>query len=198
VTDLPLCIDSPDSKVIRSVLPLLDKAPMINAITLEPERLEGVLPLVSEYRAKVVGLCQSEDAMATTVEAKVEMAGRLVEVVKAEGIPREDLYIDTLVYPLATDASSATASLEAIRKVMKSYPGVHTICGLTNISHGLPNRKLINRIFLAAAVSSGMDSAIMDPTDKALYSSLKTILTIMGKDDFCLEYLSAYRDGRLE
>ncbi|MFO7600048.1 MAG: methyltetrahydrofolate cobalamin methyltransferase, partial [Candidatus Desulfacyla sp.] len=145
-----------------------------------------------------IGLCQSEDAIADSVEAKMEMADKLVDVVTAEGISKEDLYIDALVYPLATNSLSAAATLEAIGNIMKTFHGVHTTCGLTNVSYGLPNRKLLNRTFLIAALSVGMDSAIMDPTDKGLYSSLKTMLTIMGKDDFCLEYLTAYRNGRLE
>lgn len=196
-SELPLCIDSPSPQAIGAVLPFVDKAPLINAVTLEPERLEGILPLVVEYKAKVVGLCQSDQSMADTVEAKLEMAGQLVEAAEAAGIGRDDLYIDTLVYPLSSDAASALASLEAIRQIMKAYAGVHTTCGLTNVSHGLPLRKLVNRTFLVAAVAHGADSAIMDPTDDALYAALKTILAVMGQDDFCLEYISAFREGRL-
>jgi 5-methyltetrahydrofolate--homocysteine methyltransferase len=81
---------------------------------------------------------------------------------------------------------------------MKQFPGVHTTCGLTNISYGLPNRRLVNRTFLVAAIARGLDSAIVDPTDKKLYESLKAALMIAGKDKFCMEYLKAFRDGGLE
>ncbi|RLB27611.1 MAG: methyltetrahydrofolate cobalamin methyltransferase [Deltaproteobacteria bacterium] len=197
VTDLPLCIDSPNPETIKAVLPFVKKRPIINSITLEPERLKGVLPLVVEYKAKVIGLCQSEGVMAKTAEQKVELAKQLVENVTAEGIDIDDLYIDPLVYPLSTDTHSAVATLEAIQSIMKEFPGLHTTCGLTNVSYGLPNRKLVNRTFLVSAVARGLDCAILDPTDKALYGALSAALMIMGEDDFCMAYLSAFREGRL-
>jgi cobalamin-dependent methionine synthase I len=198
VTDLPLCIDSPDPEVIKSVLPMVKSAPMINSITLEPCRLEGILPLVVEYKSKVIALCQTEDCMAETAEDKVELAGQLVEKVTASGVPLDDLYIDPLVYPLATNTESPLATLDAIEQIMKQFPGVHTTCGLTNISYGLPNRRLVNRSFLVAAVVRGLDSAIIDPTDKRLYGSLKATLMVIGKDEFCMAYVKAFKEGRLE
>lgn len=198
VTELPLCIDSPDPAVIEAVLPLVRSKPMINSITLEPGRLNGILPLVVEHSTKVIALCQAEDEIAETTESKLKMAGRLVERVTAAGVPLENLFIDPLVYPLATNPDSAVQSLEAIAQIMARFPGVHTTCGLTNVSHGLPNRKLVNRTFLVAAITKGLDSAILDPTDKQLYGALKAAQAVMGKDDFCMEYITAFREGRLE
>jgi cobalamin-dependent methionine synthase I len=198
VVNLPLCIDSPDPSVIKAMIPLVKKTPMINSITLEPSRLEGIMPLVAEHKTKVIALCQSGDSVADTVEAKVEMAGQLVERVKATGIPLDDLYIDPLVYPLATNDQSALATLDAIEKIMKEFPGVHTTCGLTNVSYGLPNRKLVNRTFLVAAIARGLDSAILDPTDKQLFGALKAALMIAGKDEFCMQYITGFREGKLD
>jgi len=197
-TNLPICIDSPDPKVIKAVLPLVDKKPMINSITLESSRLEGILPLVVEYKAKVIALCQTEGAAADTVDSKVDLAGKLVEKVKSANIPIDDLYIDPLVYPLATNPDSAMITLKAIEKIMKEFVGVHTTCGLTNVSHGLPARKLVNRTFLVAAIIHGLDSAILDPTDKLLYGSYKAAWMIVGKDQYCMEYIKAFREGRFE
>jgi cobalamin-dependent methionine synthase I len=160
--------------------------------------LEGILPLVVEYKSKVIALCQTEDCMAETAEDKVELAGQLVEEVTASGVPLDDLYIDPLVYPLATNTESPLATLDAIEQIMKQFPGIHTTCGLTNISYGLPNRRLVNRSFLVAAVVRGLDSAIIDPTDKRLYGSLKATLMVMGKDEFCMAYVRAFKEGRLE
>lgn len=196
-TDLPLCVDSPDPEVIKAVLPLLDRTPMVNSISMEPVRLEGILPLVAERGAKVIGLCQSEDILAETVDDKVQLAGQLVEEVSKAGIPLNDLYIDPLVYPISSNPVSALAVLEAIERIMKEFPGVHTICGLTNVSYGLPSRKLINRTFLVAAVTKGLDAVIMDPTDKELFGALKAALAVVSKDEYCMEFISAFRDGRL-
>lgn len=198
VTELPLSIDSPDSEVIRAMLPLLKKPPMINSITLEPSRIEGILPLVTEYKTKVIALCQAENEMAETTDDKVRLAGRLVEKLTGAGVSIDDIYIDPLVYPLSTNPQSAGATLEAIREIMKKFPGVHTVCGLTNVSYGLPARKLINRAFLAAAIAMGLDAAIIDPTDKQLYAMLKAVTLVVGKDDFCMDYIGAFREGRVE
>jgi cobalamin-dependent methionine synthase I len=197
-TELPLSIDSPDPEVIKAVMPLLKRMPMINSITLEQSRLEGVLPLVVEHRTKVIALCQAEQMMAETAEQKVELAGQLVERLADAGVPRDDIYIDPLVYPLSTNPQSAAATLDAIGEIMKRFPGVHTVCGLTNVSYGLPARKLVNRAFLAAAIAHGLDSAIIDPTDKLLFAMLKAATLVAGKDDYCMDYICAFREGRVE
>jgi 5-methyltetrahydrofolate--homocysteine methyltransferase len=198
VTDLPLSIDTPDPAVIQAMMPLLKKTPLINSITLEPSRIEGILPLVVEYRTKVIALCQTEHEMAETTEAKVALAGRILEKLTGAGVPLDDIYLDPLVYPLSTDPKSAKATLDAIGRIMKEFPGAHTVCGLTNVSYGLPARKLINRAFLAAAITMGLDAAIIDPTDKLLYAMLKAVTLVAGKDDFCMDYISAFRAGRVE
>lgn len=198
VTELPLSIDSPDPAVIRAMIPLLKKTPLINSITLEPSRIEGLLPLVVENKAKVIALCQGENMMAETVEQKVELAGLLVKKLTSAGVPLDDIYIDPLVYPLSTNPNSASATLDAIGEIMKAFPGVHTVCGLTNVSYGLPARKLINRAFLAAAITKGLDAAIIDPTDKLLFAMLKAATMVAGKDDYCMDYICAFREGRVE
>jgi 5-methyltetrahydrofolate corrinoid/iron sulfur protein methyltransferase len=198
VTDRPLSIDSPDPQTIRSVVPLVDKPPMINSITLDLVHLEEMLPIVIERRAKVIALCQSENKMAESIEEKLEIAAKLVEKVTDAGISIEDLYIDPLVYPISTNQQSAVYALTAIKQIMATHPGVHTTCGLTNVSYGLPERKLVNRTFLVAAITHGLDSAIFDPTDKKLFSSLITALAVIGKDSYCTEYITAFRNSRLD
>ncbi len=198
VTSLPLCLDSADAKVIAAVLPLVKAPPLINSITLEDHSLEFMLPLAVKHKAKVIGLCQAKGSLAQSAQAKVELAGQLVDAVVAAGVPLGDLYIDPLIFPVANDVQSGAAVLRAVTRIMKDHTGVHTICGLTNISFGLPNRRLINRTFLTAAIAAGMDSVILDPTDRPLYSVLKTAVMVVGRDEFCMEYITAYRQGRLE
>ncbi len=196
--DLPLCVDSPDPQVIEAVLPMVKGPAMINSITLEPARLHGILPLVAEYRTKVIGLCQSEEMMAESADDKLRLAGQLVACTAKAGIPLEDLYIDPLIYPVATNPTSAMAAIAAIERIMEEFKGVHTIYGLTNISYGLPKRKLINRTFLVAAIARGLDAVILDPTDTPLYAALKAALAVAGRDEYCIDYVSAFREGRLD
>ena len=197
VTEKPICIDSADPEVIRAVLPLVKKSPMINSISLDSNRLEKILPLVMEYEAKVIALCQSQDKIAQTADDKIRMAEQLVDRVTAAGIPPNDLFIDPLVYPVSTNTASAQETLNAIERIMKAFPDVHTTCGLTNVSYGLPARKLVNKCFLVAAISRGLDAVILDPTDRELFGAMMGSLMLMGKDDFCMSFINAFREGRL-
>lgn len=196
-TELPLCLDSPDPAAIAAALEVVKGPVMLNSITLEKQRLAGMLPLVKKYRTKIVALCQSEKGMANTISEKVGIARQTVAVLTKEGVALDDIYIDPLIYPIATDTRSAVAAMGAISEIGQLFPGVHTICGLTNVSFGLPVRKLINRTFLVAAMAHGLDSAIIDPTDRELMASLAAAETILDRDKFCIGYITAYREGKL-
>ena len=89
------------------------------------------------------------------------------------------------------------AALGAIRKIMNDFPGVNTICGLSNISFGLPERHLINRNFLALAMSYGLSGAILDPTDSKLISTLLSVEMLLGKDEYCEKFIDGYQEGRI-
>ena len=196
--NLPLCIDSANVEAITEVLPLVKQRPMINSITLEPARLQGILPLALEHGAKLIALCQGESQIAETAENKIALAEKLVQKLQAENFPLDDLYIDPLVFPLSMDTNSAAATLSAIEQIKKRFAEAHVTCGLTNVSHGLPARKLINRTFLALAIGRGLDSAILDPTDRKLYSVLKAAWMVAGHDDYCRDFIQAFRKDLLE
>ena len=197
VTEVPLCVDSPNAEAIAAALERVKGPVLINSISLEESRMAGILPLVKKYRSKIVALCQSDAGIASTEDDKVKVAGQLVTRLTGEGVALDDIYIDPLVYPIATDTGSAMAMLGALGKIMEKFPGVHTICGLTNISFGMPARKLINRTYLVAAMSRGLDSAIIDPTDRELMASLVAAEALLDRDKFCAEYIKAYREGKL-
>jgi len=197
VTESPLCIDSPNPEATAAALKIVKGSAMLNSVSLEKKRMAGMIPLVNKYNTKIVALCQSDEGMAATINDKVKIAERLVEALTKEGIDLNDIYIDPLVYPIATDTQSAMAALGAIGKIMQLFPGVHTICGLTNVSFGLPVRKLLNKTFLVAAMSHGLDSAIIDPTDQELMANLVAAEALLNRDDFCSRYIKAYRKGKL-
>jgi len=197
VTDLPLCIDSPNAEAVAAAMALAKGPAMINSISLEKSRMAGILPLVKKYQTKIVALCQSDEGIASTESDKVKVAEQLVARLTAEGVALDDIYIDPLVYPIATDTQSAVATLGALGKIMEKFPGVHTICGLTNISFGMPARKLINRTYLVSAMSRGLDSAIIDPTDREMMAGLRAAEALLNRDKFCAEYIKAFREGKL-
>ncbi|MBA4368574.1 MAG: methyltetrahydrofolate--corrinoid methyltransferase [Desulfobacterium sp.] len=196
-TALPLCIDSADPKAIRMILPLVEKTPMINSITLEQRRFEALIPILLDRPCKIVGLCQTDGRAAHTASEKIDLTQELIGKLTQAGVSSDNIYIDPLVFPLATDAGSAKSTLEAILSIMKSFPDVHSICGLTNISFGLPERKLINRTFLTSAIIMGLDAAILDPTDGPLTAARKAAWLVSGKDPFSQIYIAAFRQGLL-
>ena len=196
-TELPLCLDSPDPAAIAAALKLVKQPCLINSITMEKRRLDGLLPLIKQYGTRIVVLCQSDAGMAGTVEEKVDIARKMVDILTKEGVAPGDIFIDPLIYPIATDTQSAVAALGAIREITAQMPEVHTICGLTNVSFGLPVRRLINRTFLVAAMSQGLDSAIIDPTDRELMAGLVAAEAILDRDKFCAGYITAYRQEKL-
>lgn len=202
VTDRPLCIDSPNPAAIARGLELLRSSghpgrPLINSITAEPERLQGILPLAGQYHCPVVALTSDEQGIPTTVEDRLRIAGRIVAEAEKYGVPCEDLYFDPLVLPVSTDVRNAVLFMEALSAIKAEYPGVKTISGLSNVSYGLPKRKIINRAFLIMAMHAGMDAAILDPLDADLMGLLKAGEMLLGRDEFCMNYLMAYRSGML-
>jgi 5-methyltetrahydrofolate--homocysteine methyltransferase len=197
-TQLPLCLDSPDAEALAAALPRIKGArPMINSINLEPERFDKILPLARKYQAKLIALAQGEGVPAAGAAEKVELATRLVEQLLKGGMLLDDIYVDPLVFPVGTDSNSALATVTAMREIMARFPGVHTICGLTNVSHGLPARKLVNRTFLAGAIANGMDAAIVDPTDAQLMATLFAAEAVFGRDEYCVNFIDAFQAGKL-
>lgn len=197
VTDKPLCIDSPNSKALISALRAHKGKPIINSITAQKEIYEPILRLVKEYKCGIMALCQDDSGIPKTTEGKVEIASRLVEGLTAQGIPLEDIYVDTLVQPIAVDSSSVVVVLDAIEQIEDKYPGVHTSCGLSNVSFGLPDRSLLNQAFLLMAMAKGLDAAILDPCDHRLMAGIIAANPLLGKDKYCMDYLNAFRAKKL-
>lgn len=198
VTELPLCLDSPDPDALAAALARIKGArPTINSINLEPGRFDKILPLARQYQAKLIALAQGDGVPAATAVEKVQLGARLLEQLAKGGMALDDIYVDPLVFPVGTDSNSALASVTAMREIMARFPGVHTICGLTNVSHGLPARKLVNRTFLAGAIANGMDAAIIDPTDALLMATLLGAEAVFGRDVYCVNFIEAFQSGKL-
>jgi len=196
--DLPLCLDSSDPDAIAGALPLCRTTPLVSSITEEPDRYDRILPLLLERAAPVVALALGTDGTPTGVEDRVDNAARLVDRLTEAGVPLERIYVDPCVVPISVGGEQALAVAEAITRILARYPGVHTTVGLSNVSFGLPARKLLNQTLLGLLLSRGLDSAIADPCDRQLMALVAAAEALLGRDDFCVEYIRAFREGRLE
>ena len=192
----PLCLDSPNPKTLNVGLSLCKNGqPMINAITAEQERYSAILPLVLEYKAKIIGLCLDDSGIPETAAGRLSIADKLVGDLVAAGVPEDDIYLDPLVKPVSNGDKSGLKVLETIYGIKQKYPQVHGICGLSNISHGLPNRKALNQAFMIQTMTMGMDGYILDPLDKTLMGFVYASQVLLSKDESCAKYLTAQRNG---
>ena len=195
--DLPLCLDSPNPKALAEAIKLHKGEPMVNSISLEEARYDALIPVVTSRPCRVIALCMGRTAMPTAVEARVEAGAELIGRLTGEGIPIEKIYVDPLIQPVSVDTNMGVAALGAISRIMGEFPGVNTICGLSNVSFGLPERHLINRNFLALAMCHGLNAAILDPTDKKLMATIFAAEMLLGRDEYCERYIDAYQNGRI-
>ena len=193
---VPLCIDSPSPEAIANALPLHKGKALINSITLEESRYEKILPLVKKYNSSVVALTMDEKNLPETAEQILRIAEGLLLAAKKYGIAEEDIYFDPLVKPVSSSPKQAREFLDSIR-LIKNLGRVKVIGGLSNVSFGLPKRGLLNSAFLAMACSAGLDAAIIDALDKSVMSALRAAEAITGRDPYCRNYLTAYRQGKL-
>ncbi|MFZ5988307.1 MAG: methyltetrahydrofolate cobalamin methyltransferase [Bacillota bacterium] len=199
ITDVPFSIDSSNAKAIEAALKAnKNTKPVINSITGEKERYDLILPLILQYNAAVIALCMDDNGMPETVDERVTIAQRLVENLVKEGISSKDIFIDPLVRPVGAGAYHGIDAMETIKKLKSEFPDFNIVCGISNISFGIPARNLMNQSFLVAAMISGVDAAILDPLDKKLMSILYATQTLMGKDEFCMNYQMKFREGLLE
>jgi len=197
ICDLPLCLDSANPTALRAGLELVKHRPLINSVSGEKSRIEGVLPLALEYKTSLILLALDETGIPSTSDGRMKVVDRLACHATDGGLTEENLYIDPLVTAISTGTDSALVTLDTIRKIRSAYPNCHITSGLSNISFGMPLRHMINRTFMAMALQAGLDSAIADPNDRQLYEVILASEMLMGKDKYCQGFNRAYRAGRI-
>jgi 5-methyltetrahydrofolate--homocysteine methyltransferase len=195
VSEKPCALDSPDPLAIEAALAVHKGTPMINSISLEKQRWDKLLPIVAGTDFKVVALCMSDAGMPTTCADRLAIADKLVEGLTAKGIEISNIFVDPLVQPLGTNYTFGVEFINTVAAIKERYPGIHFMCGLSNISYGLPERKFINRIFMAQSIYAGLDGAIMNPLDKPMMGTIAAAEALAGKDKMCVKYLKAFRAG---
>lgn len=198
VTNTPLAIDSPNIHVIKAGLDLnRNGKPIINSVTAEKSRYDAILPLIKKFDTRIIALCMDDRGIPETIDGRVSIGRTLIENLSKEGVSMDDIFIDPMVQPIGTGSQFGIVAIETIRQIKTEFPNVHIACGLSNVSYGLPARKLLNQTFLIAAMAAGMDGAIIDPLDKKLMSFIYATEALLGKDDYCMEFLSKFREGEI-
>jgi cobalamin-dependent methionine synthase I len=195
VVDIPLCLDSTNPEALAAAIKVVDQTPMINSISGEQDRLNGILPLVADHGCQVIALAMGGRRIPETCEERLEAVHKVINATRAAGIPDEHIYVDPLVMTISTDVQNGLLFFNTMKAIGDAYPEVHLTAGLSNISFGLPARSYINRAFLILAVKEGLDCAILDPLDQELKAALLAAELLLGRDQHCLNYTRAYRTG---
>jgi cobalamin-dependent methionine synthase I len=191
-----LSLDSPSPDCLLEAMGRIRDLPMLNSTTAEKDRFERMARVIEKRECEVVALCLDDRGLPKAVEQILENARRLVSGLESLGVPRERIYLDPLVQAVSTDPVAALRTLKAIARIKKEFPGVNTVCGLSNVSYALPKRYILNRAFLTMAMEAGLSAVILDPLDKGLMGALMATEVLLGKDEYCLDYIGAFREGR--
>lgn len=188
IIDLPLQIDTADSKAMEKALRCYNGKAMINSVNGKEESMHKIFPLVKKYGGLVVALTLDEDGIPATAEGRVRIAEKILKTAESYGIHKKDLIFDTLAMTISADTSAAEATLKAL-ELIKSELGCHTSLGVSNISFGLPDREGINSTFFAMAMERGLSAAIMNPFSVSMVMTYKAFCALHNMDENCAEYI---------
>ncbi len=192
VTDVPLCIDSANPQVIEVALSNYQGKALVNSVNGEEKSLARVLPLIKKYDAAVIGLTMDDEGIPKTAGKRLEIARKILTRAEALGIPRQDVIIDPLVLTVGADQQAARVTLEATRLIADEL-GVNITMGASNVSHGLPDRPIINVTFLAMAIACGLTCPITNPLSTRVRETILASNLLMGHDEWAMNWVTYYR-----
>lgn len=188
VTDLPLSIDSSHVDVVEAALRIYPGRALINSISLEPEKFEKLIPIAKKYGAMFILLPLSEEGLPRDLDEKRSIIKTIYDAALEQGLKKEDIVVDGLV---ATVGANKKAALETFSTISycKEELGLATVCGLSNISFGLPERMFVNSAFLAMAIQAGLTMAIANPSQELLMHALFAADLLMNKPEGDLRFI---------
>ncbi len=193
VVDIPLSIDSPKPEAIEAGVKLCKKRPIINSTTGEEKKMQRIFPLAKEYGAGIICLAMDERGVPAMANERAEVAMKLLAKAMEYELQPDELYLDPIALPVTASQMQCKESIEALRLFKTlAEPSPKTTIGLSNISNNAKNRKLINRTYLVMLMSAGLDSAILNPSDRELMEAMLAAKIILNKDIYCDSFLAAY------
>ncbi len=187
ITDLPLCIDTSSAEVMEAALRIYPGRALMNSISLEKGKAETFLPLAKKYGAMFVLLPLSPDGLPKSFEEKIGNIRKLSEKAYENGLTIEDIVVDGLVATVGADPEAANNTLDTISFCHEN--GFGTICGLSNISFGLPQRMNVNTAFLTMAISRGLTMAIANPSQELLVNAAFASDLLRNKEGADIRYI---------
>ncbi|NLG86329.1 MAG: dihydropteroate synthase [Firmicutes bacterium] len=191
IVSLPLQIDSARPDVIESAARIYNGKPLINSVSGKQKDMEQLFPIVKKYGAAAVCLTLDEDGIPAKAEERLKIAAKIVQTAEQYGIDKEDLIIDCLVLTASAQQSQVKETIKAVALVQEKL-GVKTTLGVSNVSFGLPERGLLNRTFLAAALAAGLNAPILNPLDEDMAGTVQAFNVLWGHDKDAAYYIATY------
>ncbi len=200
VTDCPISVDSPDVRVCVQGMQYLeekygDKKGLFNSVSGEGDKFDVAFPVLAKNNWDVMILLCDDTGIPKTAAKRIEVFETAMAKAKQYGIAENRIHIDPLVEMLCTSEDGIAMVVEVMTHIKKNYPKVHISGAVSNISFNLPARKIVNIAFTVLAMNAGMDSAVLDPLNQDLMGVIFATEALLGRDDMCMEYIGAYRQG---
>lgn len=195
VTDCRISIDSPHARACVEAIPFCRRPGLINSVSGEGDKIDVVFPAIADSKWECVALLCDDSGIPKTAAKRLEVFAHIMQRAAAFKLAPARLHIDPLVEMLCTSEDGINMIVEVIKKIKAQYPAIHVTGGFSNISFNLPARKLVNQAFCILAMNAGMDSGILDPTNQDLLGMIYATEALLGQDEYCLNYIEAFRDG---
>ncbi len=194
-TKLPISLDSPSADVLLQTFPCCKRPGLINSVSGEGNKIDKIFPAVADTGWEVICLLSDDSGIPRTAADRLKVFDHILKKAGEYRIDVRRLHIDPLVEMLCTSEDGIAMNTEVIRAIRKQCPDIHITAAVSNISFNLPVRKMINLGFTVLAMNAGLDSAILDPTNRDMMGVIYATEALLGQDDYCMEYIAAYRDG---
>jgi 5-methyltetrahydrofolate--homocysteine methyltransferase len=192
VAKVPLCLDSANPAALAAALAVYPGRALINSTTAEEKMMEVIFPLARQHAAAVIGVLTDDSGVPATALDRLRTAEHLIKRAGDYGVGPEDILIDPLALVVSADDQAARITLESILLIQTEL-GVNMCLGASNVSFGLPDRKILNAAFLALAISRGLTSAITDPTVAEIQTTLLACNLLMGRDTYSTRWIKSFR-----
>ena len=190
VVDLPVCIDSANPEALWAALAVVKGRALVNSVNGERAKLDAVLPVVAEYGAAVIALVMDDNGIPDTPEKRLKVAEAILAAASQHGIAPEDVIFDPLVLAVGADHRAGAVTLETAR-LIRTELGANMTAGASNASHGMPDRELLNTVFLALLIEAGVNAPICNPLKNGL--AVRAVDLMLGLDEWGMGYIQAYR-----
>ena len=195
VTDTPISVDSPSAQACVDAMQYCHKPGLINSVSGEGNKIDIVFPAIADTQWQVMALLCDDSGIPKSAADRIRVLDHVMAKAREYGIAQDRIHIDPLVEMLCTAEDGISVLLEVMAYAKEHYPGVHLSGAISNISYNLPYRKIVNIAFAVLCVNAGMDSAVLDPLNRDLRGAIYAAEALKGDDFYCMEYISAYREG---